>query len=1050
MTTVYSFADASDGRIRSSNQTYQTALNGSNIDIDTTTNSFGTFGQATTASGFDSIYQYLCRFPYTLDPDSLVVSAYFRFTGSIIHGSPDRHCEIREFNWGTVINTGDWASPTEINNGTLYGNIREVQNMGNGQIGRAGSDELTDRLRTTGEVSVVLVTNRQRAQNHPGNGNEEYNQFRTADYSGTAWDPALVYTTVPISTLDRYIGAQVQLSDGTHAFLEHNGALYPNNNILVRHHDGTSASTIGTISREAFGSSDGRGAQAGTIVADDDDNLYVIGREGFTRFDLAIFPFLKGSGHSWSAGSSRTASMPSYITAINNIVAAWHDVGQRGTIVAIISHQSGRNSGIEMSYALLNCAVFFEGGGHQNIIRDSGSAFQAGLTNQGRPDDGHNNFQNETGTLMDIVAAPGTNNRGFFTSSDRGHVLGAGDRLYISRYQLASDGSSFVDIDGAQGFFATKDANAKARIIGISTSQFVTAVAAPDPTDGLSIHHRQNTGTSSLFNVLSSYEMADENIPSMPSASVLATSPTWDIVWDASSNFLWIYYLDATDNRRLMRTHIDLSAAEAAQDEHEVATAVGAVGSTNHAIRVHRGAKVGDRVLITVANETSGGGHSSIYIVDRINVAPTQPTLVSEPNYDALNPATFEWSFNDVNADDAQSAYQLQIDRISDGINVFDSGKVLSSTSSHVLTGGTLANEEDYRWRVKTWDQSDEESPYSGYSTFSTTAAGAVTIIDPAVDNPLDQNVSSYLVEWSVTGTVQEEYRVKMFVNATDELLLDTDWILSTATTHLVDDIPSDVEVRFEVQVRSAGVASVPGTRLYTTSYATPPQPIVTLTPEHSMGYVLVGVSNPIPEGDVVQVEVNEILRRRTDISLAYNKIGEVLLDEEFQDYTALSGVQYEYIVRGRAFSGRADSEPGLTTLRIQGVWIHNPKNPEGTVKHYPYGNQSGGKSITVEQQARQYAGRRYPVVDYGESQDDVMSVAIQTIRNDPYYPESGTLLSLIQFSERRQTLMVRDGFGRGVIGSIEGFAEAQAGPDIHTVSFSVRQVDTVAETVEV
>src|SRR3546814_5899691 len=78
-----------------------------------------------------------------------------------------------------------------------------------------------------------------------------------------------------------------------------------------------------------------------------------------------------------------------------------------------------------------------------------------------------------------------------------------------------------------------------------------------------------------------------------------------------------------------MRTHVDLNTGQAGQDEIEVNNSVGATGSDNLAIRVHRHHPIGDQVLISVANRTSGGPHSSIYLTDTINVAPSQPTLIT-------------------------------------------------------------------------------------------------------------------------------------------------------------------------------------------------------------------------------------------------------------------------------------------------------------------------------------------------------------------------------------------------------------------------------------
>src|SRR3546814_10852827 len=66
----------------------------------------------------------------------------------------------------------------------------------------------------------------------------------------------------------------------------------------------------------------------------------------------------------------------------------------------------------------------------------------------------------------------------------------------------------------------------------------------------------------------------------------------------------------------------------------------------------------------------------------------------------------------------------------------------------------------DLRWRVKTWDSSDVESPWSEYGFFTTSASGVVNITDPAIDNDPDIVTANYLIMWDVTGTTQQDYKV--------------------------------------------------------------------------------------------------------------------------------------------------------------------------------------------------------------------------------------------------------------------------------------------------
>lgn len=72
-------------------------------------------------------------------------------------------------------------------------------------------------------------------------------------------------------------------------------------------------------------------------------------------------------------------------------------------------------------------------------------------------------------------------------------------------------------------------------------------------------------------------------------------------------------------------------------------------------------------------------------------------------------------------ADELQSAYQLVVSRVADGAMVWDSEKVVSSQQSYVsYTGPALANQTSYSWQVRTWNRSDQPSPWSAPALFDT------------------------------------------------------------------------------------------------------------------------------------------------------------------------------------------------------------------------------------------------------------------------------------------------------------------------------------------
>lgn len=132
------------------------------------------------------------------------------------------------------------------------------------------------------------------------------------------------------------------------------------------------------------------------------------------------------------------------------------------------------------------------------------------------------------------------------------------------------------------------------------------------------------------------------------------------------------------------------------------------------------------------------------------------------------------------------------------------------------------------------------------------------------------------------------------------------------------------------------------------------------------------------------------------------------------------------------------DSLPVQGGLALLGVWIHDPLAPQETARQYLYGKASRSASVDVDAGALRYAGRTYPVYDYGEGQDDQLSVSAQVPHGPDWVTQTGELLASAQV---RRTLCLRDNRGRRYFGTMSGYSEDDA--DWGTaVSFSFTRVD--------
>lgn len=1113
MTTTIAFSDVADGGIYSVHaSSYASVQAGSGLT--TTNTTVISWGQAYNSAAFPSQYsmdEAFLTFAYTPPAATeKIVSAQIQVYNQFAYStSVSRYLTWVEYDWGATLTTADWRTPAQLTAITpqLATVGPNAEDAGNDWI-LAGSDALATRLASASPLRVVGQSDRARTGVVPTV--DERSEFESADGAGTTYDPRVVFTTVPVSTTQGVLGAQVQLSDNTHAYLEYDAA---GGAPVLKRHDNTSATTIGTI---GVGPGSGgaiefqstwTGAQAFALVVDGSDNLYVIGRRVGTDNTICVEPWVKGGGWTWAVGTRREGALASYLEGhLNNFAAAWHNVGTSGTIMLVASHSAGRapQTSSDIVYALLNCQYLLTGTG--SLLRGSGGA--QGVVTESVTAPLVTTF-NETGTLLDVVAAPGTTDRGYVLSACGHALLGQNSDNNSWRYKLNSGGTAVSDADEAVGFghWMTKDAQAKLRLVGIDGTVFAAVSCDGDAGYGPTIGVLQNIGTSSTFTPLG-YAELDGTIASLPAASFFATSQLWDVAYDSVGRKLWFYYFDVADSRRLLRTGFDMNTYLLDGVAVVVNATLGAVGSTNYAIRVHRGETKGQKVLVAVSNKTSGGTHSTIYTVDTYNVAPTAPTLTVEPNFDATTACTFQWTFNDPNVGDTQSAYQLQINT-SGGVFEYDSGKIASATpalinvgaaatgnnaslnpalpaslaeghtmlmlasirnsgtgtvntpagwqvvassgnmslfgkvagpsesvppvsfaggvanadtfaqiaafsnlplnvinsavqlngsaanvaypaltvsvnnavliiagwkqddstgwaaiatyaeigeanstagddasqawdwkaqataanitagsftvsggasaisrgislalgpyghtptaASHTIPANTLTNAGSWQWRVRTWDAAGLVSPWSSFSTFSTAAGGNATITDPASDNPAGVITDDYDVHWSVSGTTQAAYRVKLIRTSSGATISDTGWVTSTDTHLLVGGMLTNVEYRVEVTVRNAGmVESGTGTRLITPDYGTPDEPVATTTNFDDDGYILVTVDNPTPTGDRPNVVVNQILRRVSGTTDDYVVIGTADPDGSYRDYAAASGVTYEYVARGQ------------------------------------------------------------------------------------------------------------------------------------------------------
>jgi hypothetical protein len=748
----------------------------------------------------------------------------------------------RGFTWSASgLQVADWRNPTQIaalrNDGLVH-----ILSAASDKYVQASSDELLTAMRTVTSMEHLVHTNQTLAGAAPTR--DEAIALSSADEAGTAFDPQLVYTSVTRNSLFGVLGAQVALSDGW-AWLESNGAATPTITLKYRPFGSATVTTIGTI---PIGTAVNQfavpaGYQALSLAADPSGNLLVMGCYSQAENSLAMLAYKRGSGVTWTVQPMRSSTLPTYGAAINQVVSVWHPYGA-GSVVAFIGHVGSAGDSVvhnETMHCIIDIVPLINNTG--NGVRGSGYSLPA-LGYVAPPSQYFNAWHNETGNGMDVASPAiygGSADQAYFYSMGGNQNLGDNRKLYEGWYILNPASSGFQWTKTVETSpYGRKDAAGKVRVVPVSSQAAAFIATDSDVGWGITVQVRNHTGTDSTS--IGYRALAGEDINAFPDGNVVAQTSAWDAVYNEIENRLWIYYVSTADAGIVRRTSFDLNTMQPTLQSVVVYDDAGA--GTVQAIRVQRNKGVGQTTLVTIAISTAGA-LSTQYVVDAFNIAPTAPTLTTKANFDAATAQTFAWTFNDPNGD-PQYAYQLEISNVATGVVALDTGKVVSATPSRNVAGSTIPNSADYRWRVKAWDPSDVESPWSAYGTFTASAGGTVTITSPATDNPLNVITDDLPITWSVSGTTQAAYRVWLYRGTT--LVSDTNWIASTATTATVAGMLSDQAHEIRVQVRNgAAVVTNTAVRLLTPSYSTPEVPVLSVTPQAEDGYVLISIDNPTP-----------------------------------------------------------------------------------------------------------------------------------------------------------------------------------------------------------
>jgi hypothetical protein len=315
---------------------------------------------------------------------------------------------------------------------------------------------------------------------------------------------------------------------------------------------------------------------------------------------------------------------------------------------------------------------------------------------------------------------------------------------------------------------------------------------------------------------LTFFEVSGTTLTARTSPGGSPATATFASFYDGNSDSIAFYYWDTNNNTILRRRSFNI-ATGVWSAELTVSTFTGT--GTRSTLRVP--VRVSVPTMVDIHHSRLDAG-TAVFVRHRgeTNVAPTAPTLVPRQSINAAIIERFNWTFNDPNVGDVQSAYQLVIVNNATSAVVHDSGKVLTANTFRDLPAATLANGTVYRWRVRTYDANDVVGPYSADSTFTAVAPATVNITFPTAGGNVSTSIFNVTWTYSQANSVaQSEYRVRILRQSNNSVVVDSGWVAGTATTREVQGVLSGQYIA-EVQSRTLGMPSNISTRNFTVSVA--------------------------------------------------------------------------------------------------------------------------------------------------------------------------------------------------------------------------------------
>lgn len=281
---------------------------------------------------------------------------------------------------------------------------------------------------------------------------------------------------------------------------------------------------------------------------------------------------------------------------------------------------------------------------------------------------------------------------------------------------------------------------------------------------------------------------------------------------------------------------------------------------------------------------------------------PSDPSSGKVVDFGAGGDESFNWLFSDTSPVDFQTAFQVIVERNSDGLGILNSGKIVSAAVAWVGTIPAIYKDVLLRWKVSVWDSDDVNGPYSDYATFTAMDAPTVAVTSPTAAQVLDNPAPTFTWSFAASnGRTQVQKRLVIVdVTGTPFQVYDSGIVLGVGTS-LAPSGPVLLTGRsYQVQVTvtdSVGLSKT-ATQNFSVVLVVPATPVATvdINGYDSLGYALVSWTNAQEDAAFVAYRVYRKLHSDTVWTLLYEThvVGAAYT---YHDWMAASGYSYDWAV---------------------------------------------------------------------------------------------------------------------------------------------------------